>query len=725
MTLLLQAGCGVRSYSLSISPPELRLVTAAGSDWQQADLAAQLVPADGGWQLSIASTGSKRAGTLLFEAHFSPEYSASQVQRFTPDGKLCLLVADRPGMLALGVILPSGETIAPGELLRATLVHNTGPVRSASRLPTGGAGLVSDLAGTEDGIGGYSLDWSYRNTGDYDQNSEANIADLTPLASHLGHSTTTSDHAGLDAVLDGDSNTEVNIADLTPLGVNFLSRVDGYRLFRADGPDPATAASTQIAELAFGDSQPPNNGRRLFQMAAPQAELQIGAYYFVKPFEQASSEEGSPSNAVQFTSIASMKFRVPPAGSSIADSGQAQNPTLVLMPAIPGLSQEGAPVIAFTTLGGGGSVTPLLLTYYNGSAWVTEDIGGSDNYSMPKAAWIPGTDGNPGQGIVTAYDYNSLSLVCIHFDESWVQTGTETIDAETGVFSRLAFDREPVTGQLGLAHAYTGLGSNSIVYSFTDAVGAWTTEPVSSVTDTLGGLEFRFDPSGGDPWLLFTHGTAVTSPTISLQFALEQARRSGGSWDVTTVPYPDSPMSVDLGFRADGTPQLASVAARDYTINIPTLDPLTISLLFDVISGEYNGSSWSWKKPFESTFGFSLAGLFPPKLTLELNLATDVSWAKPDELAGSLGTGAILLDLTTYMPEDGALEAGTQYMQRDGSGFYSETGYYGGEPGRSFAWALDTSGNPVCAYIRSTDITAQDVLAGNFDTAGELAYWQP
>jgi hypothetical protein len=249
---------------------------------------------------------------------------------------------------------------------------------------------------------------------------------------------------------------------------------------------------------------------------------------------------------------------------------------------------------------------------------------------------------------------------------------------------------------------------------------------VSSVSDNFGGLTFRFDPSGGDPWLLFTHGTFSTSPTISLQYTLEQARRTGGTWEVSTVPYPDSPVFVDLGFRIDGTPQLACVAARDYTINIPTLDPVTISLLFDVISGEYGGTSWSWEKPFESTFGISLGGGFPPTtLVLELNLATDTSWAKPDELICSQSAGSIEINISNYMPQDGALTPDTQFMRRDAGGSYSEVGYYGGGAGRSFAWAQNSAGSPVCAFVRSTDITAQDVLAGNFEAAGELTFWHP
>ncbi|MCH7472045.1 hypothetical protein IIA79_03730 [bacterium] len=117
-----------------------------------------------------------------------------------------------------------------------------GDARATSKVvstpPAGAANAVSDLALADDSAGGYRLEWSYVNVGDYDQNGEVNIADLTPIGQHFG---ATSADAGWETaqLADGDANNEVNIADVTPIGQNFLTQVVGYRVYGGymlDGP---------------------------------------------------------------------------------------------------------------------------------------------------------------------------------------------------------------------------------------------------------------------------------------------------------------------------------------------------------------------------------------------------------------------------------------------------------------------------------------------------------
>ena len=45
--------------------------------------------------------------------------------------------------------------------------------------------IVDDLSAVEQPLGSVRLRWSYKNTGDYDQNSETNISDLTPIGRHF------------------------------------------------------------------------------------------------------------------------------------------------------------------------------------------------------------------------------------------------------------------------------------------------------------------------------------------------------------------------------------------------------------------------------------------------------------------------------------------------------------------------------------------------------------
>ncbi len=714
--------------ALRARSPELRVVAAAESDWQAADIETRLEQLPGGnWQLSVSSHAQAPAATVLIELYLPAELMVSSAQQLAPQGRLNLLVTGKPGVAALGIICEPGQTLAPGELLRASITPAPELLRTASKLPPAASCQVGNLAGIEDGLGGYSLSWSYRNAGDYNQDGRVSIADLAQIGIHFGEQAVPFPGAfptdSIGEVVDGNGDGQVAIADLTPIGINFLNQIDAYRIYRADSSDLASANRTLVSELASADSAAPVDARRSYSFPVPAADLLLGAWYFVQPYELAGGEIDAPSNAVQYNSSATIKFRVPPAsGGQIANAVQAQTPSLVLMPAIPGLAQAGAPVMFYTVLGGGGSLSPLYLTYFGPEGWTTEEAGGGGNFASPRALWIEGSEDQPGHGLVVAYNQDSQSLVQLDFDEQWLPTGSTTIDSGGGVFFGLDLDRDPATGQLGVAHSYTGLGTGSVDYSFTDVDGNWQSEGVYD-GETVGGVTFAFDRQGGDPWLLFTHGTIDTAGVLSLQFSMEQARRGAGGWTTTAVPHPDSPLLVDLGFRSDGTPQLAFSAARDFTIPIPG-NPFTASLLFDVNTADWNGSAWSFDNAYESTFGISL-DILNATATLELNLASDISWAQSDELCYSKFIGDVTLSITDFIPQDGSIDGDAQFMRRQGDGPYLPSGYYDGDSARSFSWGLNPAGEPVCACVRSLAISATDLLAGDFSAAGELYYWQP
>lgn len=718
--LTIPASCAGHGLSLEPGAPAVSLSTPAASGWQADELAVTLRRAEGGWSMRISSAAVRPARVLLLEAHFPPEFSAAQAQALTPAADLSLLVTDRPGVLAFGVLLPQGRVIAPGTLLQAKLVPTAGPLRAVSKAPAGTSGHVPDLAGTEDGVGRWAITWGYYNTGDLNQDNQVSIADLTPLGVHFGEQSPAPPGPfppdSIGAVVDTNGDGLINVGDLAPLGINYLNRVQGYHVYRADGPDPQAAVSVQVAEAAFATSELVAGSRRRFNAVLPSAALIDGAYYYLKPYDGSDGSEGAASNVVQYTRTQHLKFYLP-GGNTIADNAQCQDPSLVLMPAIPGVSEPGAPVIVYTTLGGGG-VSPLMLSYFGEAGWVNEEIGGGGNFSMPQAFWIPGAGGSPGEGVVIANAIGGAGLTERRYDGQWQFSQSHEIGAGTGVFSRLACDREASTGRVGVAHAYTS-GGGSIVYSSSDGSGAWDTQAVYD-GESIAGLAFRFDPAGGDPWLVFTHGTStVSTGLITLDYSMEQARLHGGTWNTTPIPYPDSPQLVDLAFRADGTPQLVCTAAREF--KVPLLN-WTVSLLYDVATFEYNGSGWSFQTAFESAMNVSLQ---PPKLELALDLASDASWAKPDELVFTQSTGSISFDITTYIPDDGGLANGVQYLTRQTGAFYSPSGYYTGDPGRAYSWAVNAQVEPVCAYVRSATITALDVLNGNFAAAGELAFWQP
>jgi uncharacterized protein YkwD len=118
-----------------------------------------------------------------------------------------------------------------------------------------GHGLdVDDLTVSVNGTDA-TLQWTYRSSGDYDQNSEVNLADLAPLGLYF-RATPASANWAAAQVANGDKNNEVNIADVTPIGANFRVQVLGYRVECTLTPG-IEASWVQVGTVPFSASSIP------------------------------------------------------------------------------------------------------------------------------------------------------------------------------------------------------------------------------------------------------------------------------------------------------------------------------------------------------------------------------------------------------------------------------------------------------------------------------------
>jgi hypothetical protein len=175
-----------------------------------------------------------------------------------------------------------------GELARQ--LSELGITRMTSAPPLGSAGAVTDLV-----LEAASFNWSLRSTGDYDQNGEVNVSDLTPIGVNFGKS---SADAGWDRaqLADGDANLLITVSDITPIAQNFGNRVDGYELqFSLDG----TNGWVMRTELPLAAAiLPPGGGRKHFALLQPGAPV---GFYRVVPYQQDGSERslGAPGNVVE------------------------------------------------------------------------------------------------------------------------------------------------------------------------------------------------------------------------------------------------------------------------------------------------------------------------------------------------------------------------------------------------------------------------------------------
>lgn len=394
----------------------------------------------------------------------------------------------------------------------------------------------------------------------------------------------------------------------------------------------------------------------------------------------------------------------PPAGPQTADVSSTL-PSLAVLPATAPNIAADAPLIAYTKVTDPDS--KLFLAYYNGGEWVHQPIMPQDNFSRALLAWLPS-----GQGVIVANDLTTGALIDIRVNQALAVTSSTVIMANPGtMFFNASLAYDAASGTLSVAHAYANDTVGQLYYSSNDGSG-WQTGPVLYDGDPVAGVVLRPDPLGGDPWLLFAHGTIDRSTLLILTFTLESGRLSGGNWTFTPVSFPYSPLAVDLTFKADGTPQAAFLSARNY--NILGID---ISLLYDVYAGSYSGG-WNFEEVFHGNVS---PGIGFPVVPIDIDDGTDVSMAAPDELLFSEVVGTVRINLLTMLPESGLLTQYVHYMKNSG-GWSESPADFTGPAGRSFSWGRTASG-PAAAYVLAVPLDVTAFLNGNTNQINDIIYW--
>ena|GEM_PF-2165912 len=181
--------------------------------------------------------------------------------------------------------------------LREALVHGVGaihelplrnlkpqtsnlvPTKLASRPPTGLSNRVDDLQITDLGDGTYTLTWSYRNVGDYNQDGIVNIMDITPLAVHFQESADETNEW-----IDGNRDSLINLADVTPLAVSFGNEVAGYSVLQA--PDYPGYTFDEVEKVGFHLASGSERKRLRCEFLASTSCY----YYAVAPYDTTGSQ---------------------------------------------------------------------------------------------------------------------------------------------------------------------------------------------------------------------------------------------------------------------------------------------------------------------------------------------------------------------------------------------------------------------------------------------------
>jgi len=160
--------------------------------------------------------------------------------------------------------------------------------RFVSKPPSGEAGKVVDLVPTDNRDGTYTLFWSYRNLGDYNQDRIVDIGDVSALAERLFEAVSPANEW-----IDGNSDGAIDLKDLDPLADAFFSEVSSY-LIEVAGTD---GQYSEFAVVPISDASEGASGGKFFAYTFTSEDANGYAFARVTPLDRTNSA-GEASDSV-------------------------------------------------------------------------------------------------------------------------------------------------------------------------------------------------------------------------------------------------------------------------------------------------------------------------------------------------------------------------------------------------------------------------------------------
>ena len=206
-------------------------------------------------------------------------------------------VTGEPGLVAMGIGTIGGADLISGDVELAQVFFAHGPALMLSRgVSSVAQSPVNSLQW--DGIVPNKLLWKYRNTGDYDQNRQVGISDITPIGIHLGKSSGDSDWFKAEPA-DGDGNGLINISDITPIGVNYTNQVSQYRIDSAGNASGPFSSDGSMLVQYEDNIKPAAGGFLTFEFTINPAPAQ-GTWFAVVAMD-AGNAASAHSNSVVYS----------------------------------------------------------------------------------------------------------------------------------------------------------------------------------------------------------------------------------------------------------------------------------------------------------------------------------------------------------------------------------------------------------------------------------------
>lgn len=163
------------------------------------------------------------------------------------------------------------------QVLEKTLLSLVDVNKAVSVPPQGTVNQVDDLVVSDIGNGNFRASWSYKNIGDYNQDSTVNISDISSVAEKF-FSKEREDYA-YSYVVDGNNDGVINISDISPLAEHFFSNLDYYSI---SGSSSVTGEFIELAKIDF--SQSISAGHKRWKTFETIVNSQGKTYFQVLPY---------------------------------------------------------------------------------------------------------------------------------------------------------------------------------------------------------------------------------------------------------------------------------------------------------------------------------------------------------------------------------------------------------------------------------------------------------
>jgi hypothetical protein len=287
-----------------------------------------------------------------------------------------------------------------------------------------------------------SFFWYYVNPGDYDQNGEVGISDLTPLGANF-NAEGPFDVSSARIVIDGDGNQIINISDITPIGANFGNHIGSFAIYcsddDADYPSSNSGANGPGAQLIgtrqFASGSGGGTSRRHWELTMEHPLL--SKCYWLRPVSQGT--EGTSSQLVTKSNPqwhVSEVLSYEPAGETVTAKGLSV------------AEIQGRPAAIFVSEANWGERDFLYLQSADpfGDSWNTPAVilSKDESFGNPSLAEV---SGNPAFTMMSDLGAEALLYYRAANEEGTVWSLPVTVDTDTnpGIRSRLMmFEDTPV-----------------------------------------------------------------------------------------------------------------------------------------------------------------------------------------------------------------------------------------------------------------------------------------